>query len=172
MERDITQLKLNIVTRTLFLFLTSMSLLNDAPEAKGANATDTWMISCVLMVFAALSEYGIILFIKFKNVTAVGKGDHIPLNISNSKLNTRNDGMNQSFHGIKCSNCSVRIFATPRNLNIRKKQVDTADPKDATKNLDTATDLLIRKLDLASLILFPIIFSVFITIYIYSYLLK
>ena len=40
-----------------------------APHAKGVTALEMWMLSCVMMVFAALCEYGLVLLVK-RNMNA------------------------------------------------------------------------------------------------------
>ena len=52
----------------MFSFI-SIEVQKSVPVVKGACALELWMLGCVIMVFAALGEYGLILFLTFRRVT-------------------------------------------------------------------------------------------------------
>lgn len=49
---------------TLFLVLVNIfnTVTTNTPKAEGLTAIEAWMLSCILFVFAALTEYACLLF--------------------------------------------------------------------------------------------------------------
>ena len=136
---------------------TSIDVNLTSPMAKGVNALEIWMLCCMLMVFAALSEYGLILLIKFIKNIPLEKINHrlksasvitnygLDLNLHNSNRNDTDDGNNPSAHE---EDGDVNVEQDTRNLN--------------------GVLLVLQKVDFVSMIIFPIVFFLFLFLY-YSY---
>ena len=110
-------------------YFTSIDVESSAPESHGLDAIEIWMIACNLMIFAALSEYGLVLFIMFKKTKVIGK----------------------------------------KNKKRRQCNRVGGNSVDGGKNNVDEGSVTERKIDLISLILFPIAFSIFISIYCLTY---
>ena len=53
-----------------------MEVTSATPRTKGVNGIQSWMLGCTVMVIAALSEYGVILFIKFMKIGIKHNGEN------------------------------------------------------------------------------------------------
>ena len=92
----------------------SMDALSSAPMSNGANAINIWMLGCVVMVFAALCEYGVILFIKSRQRIPKATIGHTN---SNSK---------------RCGNpVRLNCHKTNSSGNINEENVGNAENRDA-----------------------------------------
>ena len=141
-----------------------------APTAKGVNALELWMLSCLLMVFAALCEYGVVLFVKRRSAKArhlekqqmekACSGKHMATTDSTIINNTTlsNAGRNNRWlSAVDQGECKLqgRARKSPRLCST-----------DGTTNIS----LNMLKIDSFALIIFPIIFSVFIAVYCIMYI--
>ena len=61
----------------LIFYHFSVDVKSSSPPSTRVNALGFWMICCVVMVIAALSEYGLILIIKFKEKIPLQKINHM-----------------------------------------------------------------------------------------------
>ena len=59
-------------------YFNSIQVNLSSPQADSVNAVEIWMLCCVVMVYAALSEYGLILSIKFGKGIPLEKINHRP----------------------------------------------------------------------------------------------
>ena len=138
--------------------MTSLDASHEAPESQGVNSIEIWIISCVLMVFAALSEYGLLLFIKFRKSAPIQKDSHKP-------------GIQNGFRDDNGGKNNFNINTMGHSKGQRSAVFPLCDEKDrntshhaTTSDLDT-TLLILRKIDYICLYLFPITFSLFVIIY-------
>ena len=113
-----------------------------------------WMVSCIIMVFSALSEYGVLLY------------------IMTYKLKNRNNNLcNLNGSNIHIISGSHDIISK-MNTAIRKKDF-LADQNDGTNLPEHTTDTLnnkMKKIDSVSLILFPFVFLSFVVCYLVAFL--
>ena len=138
-----------------------MNLWSTMPKASGTNAIEIWMIACMLMVCGSILEYGVILFIMLKkesfsttvkvNNSICKHDDKIFKVIHSTDKRINNEGNNAALHNL-AEHGKGNAFS--RN--------------DQNHNFDNKTerhDIMLRKVDNASLIVFPIIFLLFIILY-------
>ena len=114
------------------------------------------------MVFAALSEYSLILFIKFRKSAPIQKDSHktgIQTGIGN------NDGGKNNFHVDTMGRSKGGGMAVIAHHD--EKDCDTS-LQATTNDLDT-TSLVLKKIDCISLFLFLVTFSLFLVIYFVLY---
>ena len=142
--------------------MTSLDVSRSAPESQGVDAIEIWMLLCICMVFAALFEYGMILFVKFRKFEknqkdsqtngiqgAHANDDGRSINFNVNRVG-HSDGASRAASAQEDEKCGGPIHVTGSNL----------DP----------TVLLCRKIDSISLFLFPVTFSFFLAIYFVLYL--
>ena len=139
-----------------------MGAHNSAPKSNGANAIDIWMLGCVIMVFAELCEYGVVLFIKCRQ----------GISIEYTGLTTR---------GTKRQKLTSSKYRKTNNSgNIMEENVGSAHSRDACeadcKGVDSGSevekrvkDIDVKKIDYVSFVVFPIVFLVFILTYLVCY---
>ena len=115
------------------------------------------------MVFAALSEYGLLLFIKRRQKILISKDDHItsgsedignPTNATTHKANDAGNFKEKNF-----ANSQMRkAWVTERKSRVQDLEV----------GLD-ANDLVLKRMDSISFVVFPITFLLFIAVYCFSF---
>ena len=136
-----------------------MNAKNSAPTSNGANAIDIWMLGCVIMVFAALCAYGMLLYMKRRPRISIPKISHTA---------------RQSKHLENPTNISSRKICNSGKVN--EENVGNAQILDAWdtdyKGVDHASavemivkDMDVKRIDYISFVLFPIVFLVFIIAY-------
>ena len=119
------------------------------PRSQSVNALKIWMLGCTMMIIAALSEYGIILFMKgrlhhhLKTIFAL-KCKHKRVDILKDK-NENGETLNQ-------------------NIIMQEFSVQEVARNGVNKKSNDINESLI-KLDYISLIIFPIIYFTFIFVY-------
>ena len=119
------------------------------PRSQSVNALKIWMLGCTMMIIAALSEYGIILFMK-------GRLHHHL----------------KCVFALKCKNKRVDIIkdknengeAHNQNIIMQEFSVQEVARKGYNKKSNEINESM-RKLDYISLIIFPIIYLIFIIVY-------
>ena len=119
------------------------------PRSQSVNALKIWMLGCTMMIIAALSEYGIILFIR-------GRLRHHL----------------KCLFALKCKNKRADILkdknenGETRNQNIIMQEsfVQDVARNEYNKKYNEINESL-RKLDYISLIIFPIMYFTFIIVY-------
>lgn len=119
------------------------------PRSQGVNALKVWMLGCTMMIIAALSEYGIILFMK-------GRLHHhlkclFALKCQNKRVATLKD---------KNENEETRN----QNIILQEFFVQEVARNGYNKKSNEINESL-RKLDYISLIIFPIMYCTFIIVY-------
>ena len=147
------------MTKFSFAVYYSMEADRLTPRSQGVNALKIWMLGCTMMIIAALSEYGIILFMKCKSqhnlkflssVTCVNK--------------TKDDIKESSKNDEKCYQ-NIVMLEEKDSFNKTKHLFVQEIEKRRLINKTNRIDETLRKLDFISLILFPIVFVIFIIIY-------
>ena len=129
----------------------SIDVQKSAPVVEGACALELWMLGCVIMVFAALGEYGLILFLTFRRGTQFA-----------SKYGRVNDSK-----GIENDDSWK---STDTNIFTRRAKVGHTrgfenHSKTTSRSMSTKYDTLAHELkliDSVSLIIFPVVFGVFV----------
>ena len=118
------------------------------PNTNGVNAIGVWMISCIIMVFGALTEYGIILSVTSKKgYSEDSSGD----NLNDLKSRTRGESRKNE-NTLQCV-CKV------------DKQTQRKDDTQRPNNTGVSKDKIMERIDEISLIIFPTIFILFIIVY-------
>ena len=112
-----------------------------APKSPGMDAMEIWIIVCIIMIFASLCEYALILVVKFKKPSLIGDIQKM-----------ENAGQNYSI----------------QNKDNMSKQSKVAFEDQQKRNLNGA-NMIERKIDRVSLMLFPVVFFVFIFIFFMKY---
>ena len=143
------------------MYFHSVNLRPSIPNTSGVSAIGVWMIACIMMVFGALTEYGIILYFTIKENNYAS--DHI--------RNNRNPPE------IACD-LAVSERANYPNDNLEDKKVYVLDKKTMTwikqsgekneeKNNRAATigDIILKNADSFSLIFFSSLFLPFTIFY-------
>ena len=140
------------------MFLYSNEINSTAPKSEGVNAIEIWILYCIMNVFLALLEYGLILFIKFHEVGSCKKID-----CGNSQRNKIKPGTwSRKFKSAFVDSCDGKYLGNnesgkvPDNFIIQKND-------NATIRFNACFDL--RKIDKISMIVFPISFLVFNLVY-------
>ena len=136
-----------------------------APTAKGVNALEIWMLWCLIMVFAALCEYGMILLIKRRSIAARHHEKQQRERTCSEEHLTNMDGT--IFDNTTPSNAGKnnrRLFVVCPNEG---KAQGTAQQVAHLCSTDDTTNLSLKllKIDSAALVIFPIVFAVFVVIY-------
>ena len=130
-----------------------------SPKIDDMTALGIWMLACVVMVFGALAEYGIILFLMFRQSLHLKKlcGNSIKINSEENfeqiiQQSTEKKEISENFSkNIKDNQSSVN-FTDYRKDHFGHQHVDR--PR------------AYRSLDLFSMKMFPTVFILFIVIYI------
>ena len=102
---------------------------------------EIWIIICIIMIFASLCEYALILVVKFNKPSLIGDIQKM-----------KNAGQNYSI----------------QNKDNMLKQSEVAFVGQQKRNLNEAI-LMERKIDRISLMLFPLVFFVFVLIFFMKY---
>ena len=136
---------------------------SSAPAAEDITAMELWMLSCMMMVFAALCEYGVILFMTqrampYKRIQQQKEGK--PCCAEHSKaIGTVSSNSNSGHSGLLNQRLSC---VHPQEC---QKDCTTQQATDtAIEELDKLSMKLL-KIDHGALIVFPIVFALFIIIY-------
>ena len=148
------------------LFFFSIQVNSSSKPRKGINAIEMWMLFCVVMVFAALTEYSLILMIKFMKGIPMQYLNHLKLD-SNYVIHNENALKNKN---TMKKDTLVDGVQHSQTFDITKKKNGfIAEDITNASNEIKSTILFLRKLDLLSLLIFPIIFFLFISIYLFIY---
>ena len=131
----------------------------ESPTAKGVNALELWMLGCLIMVFAALCEYGVLLFMKRRAVRCRLQG--------NPQKQRRYLEDHIKADGTIFSTTDLDITARVNKVYPKERKTHGASQQVARNSTDDMRDLSLKMLhlDFISLIVFPILFVVFIGIY-------
>jgi len=170
---------------TLFLVLTNIfnGVKADAPASKRLNAVDLYLVVCIFLVFAALVEYSVILYIqkKVKRLTSCSK--NIPRDQDLSPEVTPNKKEKRyvsTASQLSSSNVSTRCDQTLNDTNARLYQIgpgsievqDNKNSEQEKKNRnfhkqdnDWYTESICENIDMISLWIAPVLFIVFNIIY-------
>ena len=178
---------------TLFLVLVNIfnSVTGNAPKAEGLTAVETWVVSCIIHVFAVLAEYAVILkiiqnekrrdakerrsFLKsLNNVNGTNRVDF--QETAKPRKSIRRDIGKNSF----CGNSVEEVFETEPICHKQIIKVVNSDVKRRHRSDDSAKtvaeigegvnrDKCVRekiqeayeKVDRFAMILFPVIFFIF-----------
>ena len=150
---------INIVTDSSYL---SMEVDRTSPRSKGVNGIKIWMLGCTVMIIAALSEYGIILFLKCQqqhNMTVA----RLCNNSTKKCRGISKDKMEDDF--TNKSNLKIIMVGQAESLDNTRDLFVGNFPERISSNTFKKNDSKLRKLDFISLILFPITFVIFIIFY-------
>ena len=135
------------------------------PNTNGVNAVGVWMISCIVMVFSALSEYGLLLYI----MTYQRKTKNNDKEILNSSNKNR---IFVPMATISSLNRNEKDLVS-ENKESNQKQDDLNDQNHAD-NPPMATETKLKntmgKIDSISIFLFPLVFFSFIVVYLFVFL--
>ena len=147
----------------IFSVVISMDVGSSTPRAKRINGIQSWMLGCIVMVIAALAEYGIILLIKFLDENNLKIWENCK-NIEKTKSKDANEDVyrkQQNKNDVTVD--SGDTLAHHRLWFMREKNANVASLE------DKASTPNFRKIDSISLIVFPIAFFVFIMAYWFSF---
>jgi hypothetical protein len=122
--------------------------------------SEIWMMFCVIMVFGALAEYGIIIFLKFRKSTHLVNIRTSPAHKDQKNKFDESTLRNNSTEG-DCTSHTLRHILKDNHAG--KKDLRSA--KNVTTEKDHAKYGEYRRLDLFSLILFPSVFFCFVATY-------
>ena len=138
--------------------LCSNEINSTAPKSEGVNAMEIWILYCIMNVFLALLEYGLILYIKFHEGSSC------------NNIGCRNCHRNKFEPGVRSRNFKSAFVDNPDGKHLGNNETRKApDSSMIQKNHndtirpDTCIDL--RKIDKISMIVFPISFLVFNLVY-------
>ena len=112
-----------------------------APKSPGMDAMEIWIIVCIIMIFASLCEYALILVVKFKKPSLIGDIQKM-----------KNAGQNYSIQN--------------KDNMLKQSKVSIEDQQ--KRNVNVAI-LIERKIDRISLMLFPLVFLVFVFVFFMKY---
>ena len=139
---------------------TRTSLKTSAPQFQSMTVSGIWMMFCVIMVFSALAEYGIILFLKLReNMHLVNIRP--PLSITDRNIKFDESTLSNNSIGGKCASQTISHILEDNQEDKKVLQI----AKNVTTKKDNAKYGEYRRLDLFSLILFPSVFFCFVTTY-------
>ena len=129
------------------------------------NAVGIWMVSCIVMVFSALSEYGFLLYIMTYQLRTK--------NNSQDRLkDSKNNRIFASMGTIHSQNRREK-GGLSENKESRQTEGDLSDQNHAD-NPSIPNEIKLqnkmRKIDSASLFLFPLVFFSFIVVYLVVFL--
>ena len=95
-----------------FIFLQiSINVNISTPHTSGMTAIELWMIMCVVMVFAALCEYGVLIRIASNKKKIKPQNKSMKWNLS-LKLEDKNEPGNDTSRLRKIDNVSLIVFPT------------------------------------------------------------
>ena len=158
-----------MITSSLISFnsVISSSLWSSMPNTNGICAIGIWMLACIIMVFSALIEYGIILFIMMKKQKST-TGNKCNMKRNNSFLKSNPLNVIKKTNGEKRSDKMFIVSPKTFEMNPQNK-INTTDgmKQSAFKEIDQ--ELLLQKIDYVSLYIFPLSFLFFIAAYIIQY---
>lgn len=121
------------------------------------------MLGCHGMMIAALSEYGIILSIKFKNDGNMKVGRRYKKEENGSSKDAKEKG-NTKQHITKVMDCGIKETLTRTQNEFISKEDEAGENLEVKENISNP-----RRLDCISLILFPVAFLIFIVVYWFSF---
>lgn len=132
------------------------------PNTSGVNAIGIWMIACIVMVFGAITEYGIILYITFNKRTLA--------KIINNKATPCNHKDDCSKRGITThgSTDNEKIFVVSQNTTGCKTEKRVQEDEQSNSN-DNTHYMKLKMIDAVSLFMFPTAFLLFIVVYCVSF---
>ena len=93
----------------MYIFLLSINVNLSTPHTSGMTAIELWMIICIVMVFAALCEYGILLRIASKR-NEVRPKSRSQKRIFSLKLENKHERIDQPYGYRKIDNVSLMAF--------------------------------------------------------------
>ena len=140
----------------------SMEVDRSSPRSKGVHGIKIWMLGCTVMIIAALSEYGIILFLKCRKqhrmTVARICNNSAKKSIGSSKNKMEEDFINRSYP-------KIIMVGQGESLDKPKRLFVSEVPGKIASNTFKGNDLNLRRIDFISLTIFPITFIIFIIFY-------
>ena len=136
----------------------SIDINATSPKSERVNAVTIWILYCILNVFLALSEYGLILFIKFQRGRSLSKSTCLNHQSQKIKLDVRPKG-SKSGYVDNLSRNELKNNGTDNGLD--RSVIQTSN--DATNRCGQCVDL--TKIDIVSMVVFPTSFLVFNVVY-------
>ena len=135
------------------------------PNTNGVNAVGVWMVGCIIMVFSALTEYGILLYImtyKLKlqgnNCVCLNDGNDDRIFVPMSTISSKN------------RNKRGTVFMTKEMIQKNNGVTDQKRFKTASIANAMKQENMMRKIDSVSLFLFPLVFFCFSVVYLVVFL--
>ena len=134
-----------------------------APTAEGITAIGIWMLWCLIMVFAALCEFGMILWMKqrgmsYKHIKQEKEGNHHSMKHS-KKVSIGFNYTNPCYDG----KVNQRLFEVQPKERKKERQLQGVNCA-ATDDMSTLY-LKLQRIDSIALVIFPMVFFVFIIVY-------
>ena len=129
-----------------------MDINSTAPKSEGTNAIEIWILYCILMVFSALMEYGLILWIKFYGYKKI---------VANCPPNE-----NEHFCKCKILHSTDHVGGNDWTRN-EVGDILNNEMSNSTNNVRTTPieRFDVKTIDKVSIIIFPISFIVFNIVY-------
>lgn len=135
------------------------------PNTNGVNGVEVWMVICIVMVFGALSEYGLLLYMMAYQLKTKNKHKD---RLNDSKTNR----IFVSMSTIRSQNRNEKDVGSANKESIQKQ--DDLSYQNHADNPATATEIKLndtmKKIDSISLFLFPLVFLSFIILYLLVFL--
>ena len=170
---------------TLFLVLTNIfnGVKADAPASKRLNAVDLYLVVCIFLVFAALVEYSVILYIQKKNKRLTCCSQNSPRSQDLSlevTLNKKEQSFVSPTSQLSSSKVSTRCDQPlddnkTRLYQIRSRSIEVQDNTNTEQGKNKTnfnnqvneryTENLCENIDMISLWMAPVLFIVFSIIY-------
>ena len=132
------------------------------PNTNGVNAVGVWLISCIIMVFGALSEYGVILYLMLKTFGNQPNSTNVrSVDILGDDEGCRYSTLENTKHKPKIA--TISIDSIKRNGIDEQSFLKEVDKKSKV-DIAFQNDKL-RQIDSMALMIFPIVFFLFIVGY-------
>jgi hypothetical protein len=144
----------------------SMEVDRSTPRSKGVNGIKIWMLGCTVMIIAALSEYGIILFLKCRNQHTMTVPRLCNKATQKSKGSPKHQKEDDFIHR---PYPKIIMVGQEELLDKTRRLFVSEGPEKIAGNTFKRNDLKLRRLDFISLILFPMTFGIFIIFYCNSF---
>ena len=149
---------------TFRILLVSVNLWSSMPNTSGVNAIGIWMMACIVMVFGALTEYGIILYIMFNTQRSAqitnynGKHCNCKKEDDDSKSGTTINGRTEN----------EKEFVISQNTAGYQKEsgVNSNEENKQFNSYGVMKDIALQKIDSVSLFMVPTVFILFTVVYI------
>ena len=134
-----------------------------APKSDGITASGIWLTFCVVMIFGAMAEYGIILFLMLRYSVTANRANVIP--VATDGLGSVCQFRRPKVRGNEQT--SPKCTTTIKDNQLEKYTLGTS--KQSIKGQSGVEHWEYRNLDVISMMLFPVVFFTFVIIYVFVF---